>query len=79
MHHKTSVIDCVKKALVDTPPDPLYQRFQRTKQGVIVGIVWYSVEYCWPQGIAPGWYCFIEHDGDHDILHEDDVELEVSA
>ncbi|MEM9451601.1 MAG: hypothetical protein AAGA75_24150 [Cyanobacteria bacterium P01_E01_bin.6] len=69
------LVEHIERAIAaDTPPAPLYQRFQHTKQGQVVGLCWYSLEYCWGQRLYPGWHYTVESNFQHEILHESDVQ-----
>ncbi|MEM9449786.1 MAG: hypothetical protein AAGA75_14760 [Cyanobacteria bacterium P01_E01_bin.6] len=71
----TVLIERIKIALQSEIPESKYSQFQYVKQGQIVGACWYSLDYCWGQGIHPGWWYTVECGCDHQLIHEDDIRL----
>lgn len=61
-------------------PDPKFDLWQQTTDGMIVGFYWESVDVVLKEHahIDPGWFYIMEANGQHVYVYEDDVELVVA-
>lgn len=56
------------------PTPPLFELWQQTTRGMIVGFFFSSVHYAAESGSAVGWHYVIEDDGEVEISPESEVE-----
>lgn len=75
---KTKFEQHLEGIISNSIPSPKYPLWVDTAEGKIVGQCWYSIDYAFVAGVYPGWYYTLENRQihcDHEIIHEDDIEL----